>query len=131
MTIGAASILPFFLRLPSAYGSALASSGSGQAASSADSASSGSGSTTAGSSTPRDVIGIQVPLPGGTFTADAGDSLGLRDLFDAGAGAWDSIARYRVALRDDPATPGGGRLLLRGQDVSGRVDFTPAEFNEL
>ncbi|WP_165943679.1 hypothetical protein, partial [Roseicella aquatilis] len=67
----------------------------------------------------------------GNVTADAGDSLGLRDLFDAGAGAWDSIARYRVALRDDPATPGGGRLLLRGQDVSGRVDFTPAEFNEL
>ena len=116
----AASMLPFFTSLPAGYGvrTATGSPAGSDPAASSDSAR-------------QDVLDVRVPLPAGNFTAEAGDALGLRDLFDAGANAWDSIARYRVALRDDPASPGGGRLLLRGSDVTSQVDFSPAEFNEL
>ncbi|MEN0074503.1 MAG: hypothetical protein AAGC69_08970 [Paracraurococcus sp.] len=134
MTSIGAAMLPFFASLPAGYGIAAATA-SGQEAGRAQSASSASsakaGATSGSVTAPRDVLDVRVPLPGGTFTTEAGDSLGLRDLFDAGDNAYDTIARYRVALRDDPSTPGGGRLMLRGEDVTDRIDFTPAEFNEL
>ncbi|WP_149540014.1 hypothetical protein [Siccirubricoccus phaeus] len=111
-TISPAS-LPFLVGLPVGAAGAGGTGGSG------------------GSSAPQDVVDVRTPLPGGTFTVAAGDSLSVRELFDAGPDAWDKVALYRVGLRDDPSTPGGGRLLLRGEDVTGRTDFTPAEFNEL
>jgi hypothetical protein len=119
-----AATLPFFANLPSGYGAASASSIGANAPQST------TGSTGTASAS-QDVLDIRVPLPGGTFTAEAGDSLSLSELYDAGPNAWSNVASYRVALRDDPATPGGGRLLLRGVDVTDRTDFTPAEFNEL
>ncbi len=68
----------------------------------------------------------------GNFTAATGDGFALRDLFDAGPDAFDGVALWRVALRDDPAGPGGGRLELDGAAVDpGRTDFTAEEFNRL
>ncbi|WP_338664011.1 hypothetical protein VQH23_02365 [Pararoseomonas sp. SCSIO 73927] len=65
----------------------------------------------------------------GDITAKAGDSLSLRDLFPAGKGAEPAL--YRVALRDDPGGPSGGRLVLDGKDVTERTDFSPIEFLSL
>jgi len=67
--------------------------------------------------------------PAGDVTVKAGDTLSVRDLFPAGRTV--EAALYRVAIRDDPAGPAGGRLVLNGEDVTGRVDFTPLEFNSL
>ncbi|MBR0666090.1 hypothetical protein GXW71_17150 [Roseomonas hellenica] len=92
----------------------------------------GSGSASGGA-TPgvADIVDVRAPLPSGSFTAEAGDSFSVHELFSAGAKAWDTVERYRVALRDDPVAGGGGRLMLNGQDVTDQVDFSPLEFNSL
>lgn len=95
----------FYATLPSGYAAA-APSGSA------------SGSTAAAA----DIVDIRVPLPAAAFTARAGDSLSVRELF----GSPDADL-MRVALRGE----GGGRLMLRGEDVTSRTDFDPLDFNEL
>ncbi|MCR0984796.1 hypothetical protein [Roseomonas populi] len=75
-----------------------------------------------GSASVSDIVDIRVPLPSGGFTAKAGDSLSVRELF--GSPGADLM---RVALRGE----GGGRLVLRGVDVTDRTDFDPLDFNEL
>ncbi|MBN9563424.1 MAG: hypothetical protein J0H14_22265 [Alphaproteobacteria bacterium] len=67
----------------------------------------------------------------GNFTAAGGDMFALRDLYQATAPAGGSIAGYKVALRSDQASPNDGRLMLGDVDVTGRVDFTADEFNQL
>jgi hypothetical protein len=90
----------------------------------------GFGSTSSG--TPSgDTIDISVPLPGGIVTVEAGDMLSLRDLYSAGSAAYSDSTHYRVALRDNPSGPGGGRLMLDDQDVTDRVEFTAMEFARL
>jgi hypothetical protein len=75
-----------------------------------------------GGSAVTDIVDIRVPLPAGAFTARAGDSYSVRELFGS-----PDAALMRVALRGD----GGGRLVLRGEDVTGRTDFDPLDYNEL
>jgi hypothetical protein len=87
--------------------------------------------TTAPSTPAGDTIDIRVPLPGGSFTAEAGDMLSLRHLYSAGGQAYSDSMRYRVALRDNPAGPGGGRLMLDDQDVTDRIEFSAMEFARL
>jgi hypothetical protein len=67
----------------------------------------------------------------GDFTAQAGDLFALNSLYDAGGGVFAEGAFYRVAMRDDPSGTGGGRLILNGEDVTGRTEFTGLEFNAL
>jgi hypothetical protein len=81
-----------------------------------------SATTTGGSGTPTDIVDIRVPLPSGSFTARTGDSYSVRELFGS-----PDAAMMRVALRGE----GGGRLVLRGEDVTGRTDFDPLDYNEL
>jgi hypothetical protein len=81
-----------------------------------------SATTTGGSGTRADIVDIRVPLPSGAFTARAGDSYSVRELFGS-----PDAALMRVALRGD----GDGRLVLRGVDVTGRTDFDPLDYNEL
>ncbi|HEY8610768.1 MAG TPA: hypothetical protein VIL69_05680, partial [Roseomonas sp.] len=81
-----------------------------------------SGTMAAGNSGKADIVDIRVPLPAGAFTARAGDSYSVRELFGS-----PSAELMRVALRGE----GGGRLLLRGEDVTGQTDFGPLDFNEL
>jgi len=80
----------------------------------------GKAGTAAGAA--ADIVDIRVPLPAGGFTARAGDSLSVRELFGSPTGDL-----MRVALRGE----GGGRLVLRGADVTGTTDFAPMDFNEL
>ena len=80
---------------------------------------------------PAAIIDVRTPLPGAAITAEAGDHFALWDLFSAGREAWGVTMQYRVALRADPGTPSGGRLLLDGSDVSDRMDFTRDEFLRL
>ncbi|MBB5692283.1 hypothetical protein [Muricoccus pecuniae] len=67
----------------------------------------------------------------GDFTAAAGDLLSLATLFDTGGQLYDSGMRYRVAMRDDPSGTAGGRLMLNGEEVTGRTEFSGAEFASL
>jgi hypothetical protein len=67
----------------------------------------------------------------GDFTAAAGDLFSMNTLFDTAGGIFDEGASYRVAMRDDPSGTGGGRLILNGEDVTGRIEFTGAEFSAL
>lgn len=62
----------------------------------------------------------------GNFTAAAGDSFRIADLFQGTASARSPIAGYQLALG-----AGGGQLTLNGADVSGQTSFTPAEFASL
>ncbi|TPG46436.1 hypothetical protein EAH89_24815 [Roseomonas nepalensis] len=71
---------------------------------------------------PADIIDIRVPLPSGTFTVREGDSYSVRELF-----GFPSADLMRVALRGDA----GGKLTLRGEDVTGRTDFDPMDYNQL
>ncbi|MFH5926011.1 hypothetical protein [Roseomonas xinghualingensis] len=93
----------FYTNYPSGYAPAAPSSG-------------------AGGSTVTDIVDIRVPLPSGSFTARAGDSYSVRELFGS-----PDAAVMRIALRGE----GGGRLMLRGEDVTDRVDFDPMDYNEL
>jgi hypothetical protein len=63
----------------------------------------------------------------GNFTAKAGDSYRMSELFKATASTGQTLAGYRVALGDG----GDGQLLLVGEDVTGRTDFTADEFRQL
>ena len=69
----------------------------------------------------------------GNATADAGDLLSVSSLFTASAPTvGGSIGGYQVALRDDdPAHPGGGRLMLGTTDVTGQTSFTADQFAQL
>ena len=111
MTRIGATLLPAYVPVPSEFAPNAGSNGS--------------------AATPAAIIDVRTPLPGAAITAEAGDNFALRDLFSAGLEAPGVRMRYRVALRADPATPAGGRLLLNGLDVSDRVDFTPDEFRGL
>ncbi len=62
----------------------------------------------------------------GNFTADAGDSYRVSDLFYGNAPAGQTIAGYRIALDGS-----GGKLMLGGNDVSTQINFTEAEFAQL
>jgi hypothetical protein len=94
----------FYTTLPSGYAPAASNPAIGAAAATSD------------------IVDIRVPLPTGVFTARAGDSLSVRELFGS-----PQADLMRVALRGD----GGGKLLLRGTDVTGQTDFDPMDFNEL
>jgi hypothetical protein len=78
----------------------------------------------AGSGAVEDVLDIRVPPPAASATAEAGDAISIRELVRM-EGSDAAVALYRVALR------GGGLLMLRGEDVTARTDFTPQEFIEL
>ena len=77
--------------------------------------------------------GFGAPRPAlstaGNFTAAAGDTFALRDLYQAKAPPGGQIAQYKVAFR--AGQPGAGRLELDDADVSDRQSFTPAEFGRL
>ena len=62
----------------------------------------------------------------GNFTAVAGDTFRVDDLFQASAPTGQTIGGYRVAVGD-----GTGQLLLNGQPVSGQTSFTPSQFAQL
>lgn len=117
MALSIGAISPFSVSLPTAGGGSGGPNGSQPAPN--------------GTAAPADLIDVRLPPPPGAFTAVAGDAFSLRQLVDTGGRAFDAVARYRVALRDDPSTVGGGRLTLRGADVTDQRDFTAAEFNEL
>jgi hypothetical protein len=65
----------------------------------------------------------------GNFTAAAGQSYRLDDLFHGQAPSGQTIAGYRIALGD--GGDGGGQLLLNGQPVNGQTSFTAAQFAQL
>ncbi len=65
----------------------------------------------------------------GNFTAVAGQSYRLDDLFHGQAPSGQAIAGYRIALGDGGT--GGGLLLLNGQPVNGLTSFTAAQFAQL
>ena len=111
MTIIGATPLPAYVSLPPGVTTKAGSNGSAP--------------------TPAAIIDVRTPLPGAAITAEAGDHFALWDLFSAGREAWDATTQYRVALRADPETPAGGRLLLDGSDVSDRMGFTRDEFLRL
>ncbi|HEY8613529.1 MAG TPA: hypothetical protein VIL69_19870, partial [Roseomonas sp.] len=67
----------------------------------------------------------------GDFTAAAGDLFSMNTLFDTKGGIFDAGMTYRVAMRDDPSGSAGGRLTLNGAEVTGRTEFTGAEFAAL
>jgi hypothetical protein len=108
-TIGSGPVA-FYTTLPSGYAAAA-----------------GTGTTTAAASATTDIVDIRVPLPAGTFTTRAGDSLSVRELFGS-----PEADLMRVALRGGGGGGGGGgKLLLRGTDVTSQTDFYPMDFNEL
>jgi ABC-type cobalt transport system substrate-binding protein len=62
----------------------------------------------------------------GNFTAAAGDTYRLSDLFNASAGKGQSIVGYRLALGE-----GNGTLWLNGKDVTTKTSFTADDFAHL
>jgi hypothetical protein len=62
----------------------------------------------------------------GNFTAVAGGTYRLDDLFNGTAPTGHTIAGYRVAVGD-----GSGQLLLNGQPVNGQTTFTADQFAHL
>jgi hypothetical protein len=62
----------------------------------------------------------------GNFTAAAGDSYRLSDLFKASIAKGQTITGYRLALG-----AGAGQLWLDGKDVTTQTDFTAADFAHL
>jgi hypothetical protein len=79
-----------------------------------------------GSSAPVDVVNVHSGRDTGTFTAIAGRTYQLGDLFKGGAPIAPSDAGYRVSL-----SSGDGQMLLDNVDVSGRSGFTAVEFARL
>jgi acetolactate synthase regulatory subunit len=107
-------VTPFTIQLPAGFNFPASSSGT-------------PGATASGASTvPVDTVSVSSTRDTGTFTAVAGDTFRLGDLFAGSAPTGQSIAGYRVATGS-----GGGQLLLNNVDVSGRTSFTADEFAHL
>jgi hypothetical protein len=73
-----------------------------------------------------DVVNVHSGRDTGTFTAVAGGTYQLGDLFNGGAPIAPSDAGYRVSLGS-----GDGQMLLDNVDVSRRSGFTAVEFARL
>jgi acetolactate synthase regulatory subunit len=121
------SVLPFTVQLPAGYSFPATSPGTQEAAASGGGSSSPANAAAASaSSQPVDVVNISTTWDAGSFTAVAGDTYRVGDLFKGSAPAGQSIAGYRVALGN-----GGGQMLLNNVDVSARTSFTADEFAHL
>jgi hypothetical protein len=117
--------IPFTIQLPAGFNFPATSSGTQGAA--GPGGSSTPDATAAGASTvPVDTVSISGTRDAGTFTAVAGDTFRLGELFAGSAPAGQSIAGYRVALGS-----GGGQMLLNNVDVSSRTSCTADEFAHL
>ncbi len=128
------SIPPFALQLSSGYSlSAGGSATKGTVASNASSSDATSSGATANakSAGPVDVISISDDAyAAGTFTAIAGDTYRISDLFKASVPTGQTIAGFRVALGEAGAN--GGTLQLDGQDVlDGTTTFSAGQFTRL
>ena len=122
-----ATIQPFSLQLPVGYSLSTANSGTQGATATATQTSSGAAAAnTASTAPPADVVSISNTYVAGSFTADAGDTYRLSDLFHSSMSAGQAIAGYRVAVGS-----GVGRLMLGTQDVTSQINFTAAQFAAL
>ncbi len=129
------SIPRFSLQPPSGF--SLSAGGSATKGTVPSNAPSSSDATSAGaiangkSAGPVDVISIgDDAYAAGTFTAIAGDTYRISDLFKASVPTGQTIAGFRVALGDAGAN--GGTLQLDGQDVlDGTTSFSAEQFARL
>jgi hypothetical protein len=119
MSIASSVLLPFTAQYPAGHGPL--GSAAGTAASSG----------TVSASASADSVSLSTARFGGSFTADAGDTLSLSSLYTATAPTGGVIGGYLVALSSDQDAPNDGTLELNGVNVTNQVRFTPDQFDQL